>query len=265
MGVEYYKRVWSQSKAKGSHKLTMLALAELSNEKTGRCDPSHETLAEMVGVTTRQIRKILVDLESAGEIEIVTRRGRSHTNQYNILLEIGTPVPINDDKIGTERPILGQENRNWGSGFGNKIGTPARENRNSSSYEPIEPITTERARSHVGSDRPATATKYADLRKLINGRIPEGTGKTPVEVFYEVWSTKEESLTNYKRDEMTRIATDLILWRQVVKAWALKYKSSHNIEGMLDWYRNGIPKYTNGNRPAQEVDLNYLLNQGNNQ
>lgn len=294
MGVEYYKRVWSQSKAKGSHKLTMLALAELTNEKTGRCDPSHETLAEMVCVTTRQIRKILEDLAATGEIEIITQRGRNHTNQYNILLKMGTVVPINDKEnknfgaeIGTTVPILSDENRNSSSGFDEKIGTPARENRNSSSYEPIEPIreVTEResTREPVGAlsqklvprkpvfdngtrqstkamnPLPKEKSPHVDGRKFVNGFVPPGKGATPAEIFYERNSIQDFRLTAPLEDDIARCVTDLERWRETVTAWQQAGHKPLNIKGQLDWYKNGVPYQANGRAPPGKTMTNGKL------
>lgn len=282
MGVEYYKRVWSQSKAKGSHKLTMLALAELTNERTARCDPSHETLAEMVGVTTRQIRKVLADLESTGEIEIITQRGRNHTNQYNILLKIGTSVPIYDE----ENRNSDAENRNSSSYFNDKIGTPARENRNSSSYEPIEPIreVTEREdpREPVGSlsqplvprkpvfdsgtrqstkvmnPLPKEKSPHVDGRKFVNGFIPTGKGTTPAEIFYERHSVLDFRLTAPLEDDIARAVADMDRWREVVTAWQQAGHKPLNIKGQLDWYGSGVP-YQNGRSPPGKTTGNGKL------
>lgn len=276
MGLRYYKAVWASSNAKGTAKLVMLALAECANENTGQCNPSHETLAGMVGVTTRQIRKILDDLATAGEIEIITGRGRNHTNQYNILLEnrnsssgykpenrnssaseTGTGVPILDDKIGTPAQ---------------KIGTPARENRNWSSYEPIEPIEpmevhSEREGSasappptpakklvphkpHFGTNgatsKPAkpkieTDSPHIDPQKFRNGYIPAGTGSTPVEVFYERHSIRDHRITAPVEDDLARTVTDLDRWRETVTAWQQAGYKPGNIGGQLEWYRDGIP------------------------
>lgn len=263
MGRKCRDLVWEESKQKSSHKLTMLALAERANDQTGQCNPSHETLADMVGVTTRQIRKILDDLVTAGEIEIVTGRGRNHTNQYNILLQ---------NRNCSSDYVL--ENRNSSV---DKIGTPARkigtlasENRNYSSYEPLEPIepTTEpRERDHAPArtlvpHKPrfssnSTSSKTAqppvqtdsphiDPRHFVNGYIPSGQGSTPVEIFYERNSIREHTLSAPLEDDICREVKDLDRWRSVVVAWQGAGHKPLNITGQLDWYRKDIPTYTNG-------------------
>ena len=78
----------------------------------------------------------------------------------------------------------------------------------------------------------------------------------------EVIDTKtNKSVAETPRVHGIAVAADLGKWREVVQAWALKYKSSHNIEGMLDWYRDGIPKHrSNGRGGGVEIDLMQLLN-----
>lgn len=230
-------------------------LARYASNQDKKAFPSYQTIANKLGMSRRKVIETIALLIDAGLIHKDQRFdevGDAASNTYTLADLGGGSAPHAPPSAQSAPPSAPEtpqvvHHMHQGSAL-------------SAPYKDLSTKTNERKSENT--PRPVLA---ADLRKTINGRIPEGTGLTPVEVFYEVWSTKEESLTNYKRDEMTRIATDLTLWRQVVKAWALKYKSSHNIEGMLDWYRNGIPKYTNGSRPAQEVDLNYLLNQGSNQ
>lgn len=67
----------------GSKKLAMMILAFHSDDK-GECFPSLETLSKEVEVNERQMRVILRDLETTGEIETVSGGGR-RTNTYRIL------------------------------------------------------------------------------------------------------------------------------------------------------------------------------------
>lgn len=163
MSIRHYKLVWSESKQKGSHKLTMLALAEMTHDKTDECFPSHQTLAEMVGVSTRQIRTILDELQNAGEIEILTGRGRNHTNVYKITLkEIGSGLPIIEEEIGSQEPILNEEIGSPLPILDAKIGSPARENRKPTSYKPILTNTTVNTSSSEGAAQLPTLVESSD-------------------------------------------------------------------------------------------------------
>lgn len=88
MGIEAYKAVWSNSNQVGTRKLLLLALAEFASEENDwRCWPSIGKLANMVGVSDRQIKTHLAALESSAEIIIRRGQGRGNTNEYDI-----TPV-----------------------------------------------------------------------------------------------------------------------------------------------------------------------------
>lgn len=63
----------------------MLAIAEFANEQNDwKCFPSIETLAQMVGVTDRQMKRNLMQLEGAGELIIDRKTGRGNSNVYDL-------------------------------------------------------------------------------------------------------------------------------------------------------------------------------------
>ena len=79
------KHIWNNSKQTGGLKLTLLAIAEFANEKNGwKCYPSIETLADMVGVTERQIKRNINQLEESGEIIVHRNTGRGNANIYDL-------------------------------------------------------------------------------------------------------------------------------------------------------------------------------------
>ena len=72
-------------------KLVLLALANIHNQETGRCDPSVARIEKATGLSERAIRKSLRELESLKVISIVERKQRTGrgkrnlTNRYRIL------------------------------------------------------------------------------------------------------------------------------------------------------------------------------------
>jgi len=83
---------------------------------------------------------------------------------------------------------------------------------------------------------------YADPRKFNQGgRVDALAGVTPVEVYHEVVSVRDNTLPQSTMEIMVREIHDLGKWRQVVSEWRLRGYSAKNMKGMLDWYRNGIP------------------------
>lgn len=103
MSIKHYQHVWKNYPGKkGSNKLVFLALAEFANEGTDTCWPGVSMLAEMAGVSDRQVQRILRELQAEGYIEIGLQTGRSNTNVYRILMEKVTPMtPFDNDKGDT--------------------------------------------------------------------------------------------------------------------------------------------------------------------
>ncbi len=83
MGYKAMEWVVRNCQQTGSKKLAMMILAFHSDDK-GECFPSLETLSNEVVVNERQMRAILRELETSGEIETKTGGGR-RTNTYRIL------------------------------------------------------------------------------------------------------------------------------------------------------------------------------------
>lgn len=85
MSWQASKAVWRSSKQTGGLKLTLLAIADFASpQNEWTCEAAIETLAEMVGVTDRQIKKNLKALEAAGELEVCRQVGRGNTNVYSL-------------------------------------------------------------------------------------------------------------------------------------------------------------------------------------
>ena len=106
MSVKIMARVWAHSRQKGGELLVMLALADFAND-AGESWPSIPTLADKSRLAERQTRRVLRNLESAGEIRRVgTNGGRNRRNHYFIT------VTENPDKItllkkqGLNNPVI---------------------------------------------------------------------------------------------------------------------------------------------------------------
>lgn len=83
-----------------------------------------------------------------------------------------------------------------------------------------------------------------DPRRFVEGRIPKGTGINRVEVYYEYVSAREVQMSEYIKDLMEeRHVDDLDKWRQVIEAWLGMSYRPDNFNGMLDWYRDGVPAH----------------------
>lgn len=92
MSAEALSAVLHHSRSKGTTKLVLLGIAwHTSDSPELGCFPSQETLAEYANVSSRQVRRAIVELEILGEIEVDTHGGMSTdkfaTNRYFITLD----------------------------------------------------------------------------------------------------------------------------------------------------------------------------------
>lgn len=76
-----------------TQKLVLIMLAERHNSDTGRCDPSHERLAEDCGLTRRSVMDQVKKLEESGYIRAMNRAkgALKLSNHYVLNLSFGVP------------------------------------------------------------------------------------------------------------------------------------------------------------------------------
>ena len=94
MSIKVMDMVWQNATdLQGNDLLVMLALADWANEQ-GACWPSVPKLAEKARVAERTVRYIIRRLEERGYIQIEEQRGRNHTNQYLLNLQVLQPKKV---------------------------------------------------------------------------------------------------------------------------------------------------------------------------
>ncbi|MER8846794.1 helix-turn-helix domain-containing protein [Mesorhizobium australicum] len=71
----------------GTAKVILGYLVDCLNFQTGRCDPSHQTIADEIEVSVRTVERIIPKIAAAGWVEI-TRRGKTTTNFYRIRVPV---------------------------------------------------------------------------------------------------------------------------------------------------------------------------------
>lgn len=81
MSFEVTGRVWRESRAGGSGRLVLLALAELA-DADGVCWPSMEVLCRRVGLSARQVGRLVAGLVGDGELEMQKGGGMGRFNLY---------------------------------------------------------------------------------------------------------------------------------------------------------------------------------------
>jgi hypothetical protein len=108
MSIEAMRAVWLHSKAKGTHRLVMLAIADGVNDETfeGWFSGSH-ALDKKANCSERRVTEIVADLVKAGEVSVKVNGGPYRTNLYLVLLP-GCGRPDVDDSDGGDvvaRPV----------------------------------------------------------------------------------------------------------------------------------------------------------------
>ena len=84
MSIRVMSQIWSASAQQGTLLLMLLALADFANDD-GVAWPSVPALARKCRVSERQARRLLRDLEAAGEIVSEAGSGRKHTSSYQLI------------------------------------------------------------------------------------------------------------------------------------------------------------------------------------
>jgi hypothetical protein len=83
MSTRWLTHVRKHSRAKGSAKFLLFALADYANDE-GVCWPSVATLADYITVSERQCQRLLTQLEELGELVVERGAGRSHASIYRL-------------------------------------------------------------------------------------------------------------------------------------------------------------------------------------
>lgn len=98
----------------------------------------------------------------------------------------------------------------------------------------------------VGRKRPTPpippSPRY-DPRKFDRGLIAAGGGETPVEVYYESFSIRDDDarLDALAEDDLTKLCPDLDRLREVCTTYRRTSYRKGNLQLILDWYREGTP------------------------
>lgn len=90
MSVKVLTWVFESSEARSNHRCVLLALADEANDYGVRCYPGFPVLAKKGRCGESTARKIVDELEGAGEIIVWRGRGKGHPNHYAVVM--GRPV-----------------------------------------------------------------------------------------------------------------------------------------------------------------------------
>lgn len=270
MGKEYRERVWQNKGLKGGRLLVMLALADHA-DADGEAYPGMPLLMDKTRLTDRQLRRVLNGLHADGLISIEERAiGRGKRPHYKLFPN--EKADILSEEKRTFCPPLEEKADISDNKSGHFVHEKADIFGANQSHVRREPTTEPKAEK--GESAPARGShEFFDPRKFVNGKVPTGTGTTPAEVFYEIHTAKDSNqlLSRYALEVISEQVDDLARWRTVVSAWELSSFKATNIQGQLEWYRDGIPKHgppaTNGvhkNGALSEAEKGLLITRARN-
>lgn len=87
-------------------------------------------------------------------------------------------------------------------------------------------------------------------KKTISRRQPKSMA---VIRYHEITSKWPNSVQISAMDDTILTDADVDTWEVVIKTWLMRGHSPMGVEGMLDWFRNGIPR--NGKKPQQVASV----------
>lgn len=93
MSVKAMSWVWEHSRAKGSARLVLLALADHAGHDGGDAYPSVRRLAERCGVSERTVQDALKTLAELGELVVNPQAGPRGVNRYQLTLTPAESAP----------------------------------------------------------------------------------------------------------------------------------------------------------------------------
>jgi hypothetical protein len=104
VSIEILNEVWNHSKAAGTDRLVLLALADQANPVTRECWPSIGYIAHRCNVSNRTVQRSIRSLEALGEVVVVLSSkgwdggGLKRTNRYRIVVFL----PVEGEKNGCQ-------------------------------------------------------------------------------------------------------------------------------------------------------------------
>lgn len=94
MSIRAMSAVWDQPDLEPTMKLLLLALADFA-DSSGTCWPSYPTLAGRVGVSERQVRRLVLRAEALGYLtRLRGGRGPGNSTRYTLWVGRGTPASL---------------------------------------------------------------------------------------------------------------------------------------------------------------------------
>lgn len=194
----------------GAHALAVyLVLAFHAGARTRQCYPSTRTISRLLKLSRPTVLKAICKLEEEGLIKVERRRTKNGCRAVNVytLLPVGGGQPVLP-------PVVNDvDHRGQGALPEQDLINKTQKNKTARAAAQVQA-------KDSNLDHPAVLA-YREICKL-----------TPNET---------------QRAAIASAVTDIPKWREVIQRWLLKDYRKSNVDGMLDWYRQGIPEGRGGN------------------
>lgn len=238
MSIKVTETVWEHSQQTGTALLMLQAIAWHANDN-GFCWPSVATLARKCRISTRHAKRLIRQLEEAGEIAVDVGGGRGYASTYKVLL-------VNGDMPDTVSERKGDMQGQKGDIQGKTVTSGVAKGDTATSPEPSRNRHKERSRNREGHHEPAPAAADRNLLAFLKAN---GVGEPqsdeerrqlghPATLTWLQATSYWPSYVNlgYLIQELGDQPDALALAR----AWSLWTASGNrkgNIVGVLDWYK----------------------------
>ena len=100
MSIPTLLHVLNNSKAKKSHRLVLLEIANHVNDYNGLAWPTYQTIANKTGLTRRRVIDLVADLNALGEIEILPHGSPTGGQAYRVRRSeiVSLPAQMSSEK-----------------------------------------------------------------------------------------------------------------------------------------------------------------------
>src|SRR5438067_1103583 len=119
MSVHVSSWVWKHSRAKGSNRLVLLALADMANDE-GKCWPSIRTLSARCLISERGVQDKIREAEQDGELNILPQEGPNGVNVYQFTAFLATGAKPAPPPVQSLHPPGAEPRKNRGAKFAPK-------------------------------------------------------------------------------------------------------------------------------------------------
>ena len=91
MSIEVMSWVWKKSKATGTDKFVLLAIADNAWDDGSNAWPSVNTISRKTGLSTRTVQRCIQNIHDLGELNTIDRPG--HSNLYRVVMSESEAKP----------------------------------------------------------------------------------------------------------------------------------------------------------------------------